>query len=136
MTKKSLVFLLGSLLLCSVISDVQMGLSQQHFDHLNPVREMEFSYHDKKATENKPLILCDSCKILVKKIIAYIGKHASKDKVDRQLGTICKKIKIPGCTKFVKKYKIKLINALISGGNERTICIKLNLCKPMYMQTM
>ncbi|XP_067311613.1 uncharacterized protein [Pseudorasbora parva] len=135
MTKKALVFLLVillSLLLCTGISGVQMGMSP-HFDHLNPVKEMEFSYRDNKATKSKQ-IFCGICKTVVKKAISYIGKTVTKDEVNRQIDTICKKIKIPGCVTFVNKYKIKLVNALLSGGNELTICIKLKLCKKMYMQ--
>ncbi|XP_052386590.1 prosaposin [Carassius gibelio] len=121
---KSLVFLLASLVFCS---DVQMGTSQ-YFEHPNPVREMEFSYHD-KATENKQIIYCSVCKAIVRKLISYIGKNANKEEVNRKLDNICTKIKIPGCSGFLRKYKNKLVTALLSGDKAATICVKLKLCK-------
>ncbi|XP_052436046.1 antimicrobial peptide NK-lysin [Carassius gibelio] len=130
---KSLIFLLATLLFCSGISHVQMGMSQ-HFDHLNPVREMEFGYHD-KATENKQLIICNVCKMILGKVIGYIGKTASKEKINQQLDKICEKIRIRGCKNFLQKYKTKLVTYLLSGDKAGTICIKLQLCKQMDMQT-
>ncbi|XP_059377024.1 antimicrobial peptide NK-lysin [Carassius carassius] len=131
---KSLIFLLVTLLFCSGISDVQMGMSQ-HFDHLNPVREMELSYHD-KATENKQLIICSVCKTILRKVIGYIGKTASKEKINQQLDKICEKIRIRGCKTFVQKYKNKLVTYLLSGDRAGTICIKLKMCKQMDIQTL
>ncbi|KAF4102212.1 antimicrobial peptide NK-lysin [Onychostoma macrolepis] len=131
---KSLVFLLASLLFCSGISDVQMGMSQ-HFDHPNPAREMEFSYHD-KAMENKQFIFCRACKTILRKVIQFVGKTVSKEEINRQLDRICGKIRIRGCKSFLQKYKNKLVIYLLSGDKAGTICIKLKLCKQMDMQTI
>uniref|UniRef100_A0A9J8BXK2 Saposin B-type domain-containing protein n=1 Tax=Cyprinus carpio carpio TaxID=630221 RepID=A0A9J8BXK2_CYPCA len=111
-----------------------MGMSQ-HFDHPNPVREMEFSYHD-KATENKQIIICNVCKTILRKVIAFIGKTASKEEINQKLDRICQKIRISGCQSFLQKYKNKVVNSLISGDKAGTICIKLKLCKKMDMQTI
>ncbi|KAK2878786.1 hypothetical protein Q8A67_019577 [Cirrhinus molitorella] len=61
----------------------------QHFDHPNPVWELELSYSD-KAMENKQMIYCSACKTLLRKVIQYIGKTASKDEINRKLDTILK----------------------------------------------
>nr|QGA69872.1 NK-lysin antimicrobial peptide type 3 [Sinocrossocheilus bamaensis] len=111
-----------------------MGISQR-FGYLNPVRELELSYHD-KATENKQMIYCDACKAILRRVIKYIGKTASKDEVNRQLDRICKRIRIRGCTRFLQKYKNKLVIALLSGDKASTICIKLKMCRRMYVQTI
>ncbi|XP_018970060.2 antimicrobial peptide NK-lysin [Cyprinus carpio] len=131
---KLLIFLLATLLFCSGISNVQMGMSQ-HFDHPNPVREMEFSYHD-KAMENKQMIICGVCKTILRKVITFIGKTASKEEINQKLDRICQKIRISGCQSFLQKYKNKVVNSLLSGDKAGTICIKLKLCKKMDMQTI
>ncbi|KAI2654341.1 hypothetical protein H4Q32_011042 [Labeo rohita] len=127
-------FLLASLLLCSGISDVQMGMSQ-HFDHPNPVKELEFSYRD-SATENKQIIKCNACKTILRTVIKYIGKTASKEEVNRQLDKVCKTIKIRGCARLLQKFKNKIISELLSGDKASTICINIKMCRRMYMQTI
>ncbi|XP_043119303.1 uncharacterized protein LOC122362088 [Puntigrus tetrazona] len=131
---KALVFLLASLLFCSAISDDQMGMSQ-HFDHPHPVREMEFIYHD-KAIENKELILCGICKSILRKVIELIGKTANKEEINQKIDKICQKIRIPGCTNFVLKYKNKIVDALLSGNKAGSICLKIKLCKKTDMKTI
>ncbi|XP_051578710.1 antimicrobial peptide NK-lysin [Myxocyprinus asiaticus] len=131
MTKLSFFSLLGALLLCSGISDNQTGMS--HDDHQNPVKEKEFSQHDNKAMDDKQAAFCVVCKAIIRKVLNSIGKAFSKNDIDQQLNTVCRKMKIPGCRKFLQKYKTKLINALVSGDNYRTICVKLKLCKQKYM---
>ncbi|XP_052002084.1 antimicrobial peptide NK-lysin [Xyrauchen texanus] len=131
MTKFSFVYLLGALLLCSGISENQTVMA--HDDHQNPVKEKEFSQHDNKAMDDKQGVFCGVCKTIITKVLNSIGKAFSKNDIDQQLNTICEKTKIPFCKRFLQKYKTKLINALLSGDNNRTICIKLKLCKQMYM---
>uniref|UniRef100_A0A673KVV9 Saposin B-type domain-containing protein n=1 Tax=Sinocyclocheilus rhinocerous TaxID=307959 RepID=A0A673KVV9_9TELE len=73
------------------------------------------------------IIYCPTCKAILRKLITYIGKTATKEGVNRLLDRICKKIRISGCTRFLQKYKNKLVIALLSGDKAGTICVKLKL---------
>ncbi|XP_056333760.1 prosaposin [Danio aesculapii] len=125
MTKIALVFLLGSLLVCSGVSDVQMEILQQS-DLLNPEQGLKFSDYD-----NKLLVFCNICKNVMRKVIIAVGKTVSKDEINRQLDKICMKLRIPGCRRFVQKYKNALINALLAGNRAQATCVQLKLCKNM-----
>nr|XP_017207213.1 antimicrobial peptide NK-lysin-like [Danio rerio] len=81
--------------------------------------------------DNKMLAICVICKYVMRKVIVGVGKTVSKDEVNRQLNTICRKIRIPGCRNFVRKYRNKLINDLLAGARAHTICVHLKLCKNM-----
>lgn len=111
------------------------------------------------------MIICGVCKTILRKVITFIGKTASKvcktylytcwayyklnvfpcswfvlifsqEEINQKLDRICKKIRISGCQSFLQKYKNKVVNSLISGDKAGTICIKLKLCKKMDMQTI
>ncbi|XP_056623656.1 antimicrobial peptide NK-lysin-like [Triplophysa dalaica] len=124
MAKVSCVFLIMALLFWSDFSDIQIGMCQD-IDQL-------LSQNGNQSMINNKRIFCGICKSVVKKVMATIGKHISKDETGQKLDKICEKIKIPLCSGFIKKYRTKLIDALSAGGDGHSTCVKLKLCKQVY----
>ncbi|XP_056624567.1 antimicrobial peptide NK-lysin-like [Triplophysa dalaica] len=124
MTKVSCVFLIMALLSWSDISDIQIGTCQD-IDQL-------LSQNGNQSMINNKGVFCGVCKSVVKKVMATIGKHISKDETGQKLDNICAKLKIPFCKRFVRKYRAKLIDALSAGGDGHSTCVKLKLCKRVY----
>ncbi|KAI7804490.1 uncharacterized protein LOC130560700 [Triplophysa rosa] len=124
MAKVSCVFLIVALLFCSDISDIQIGMCQDI--------DQVLSQYGNQSMINNQAIFCGVCKSVVRKVIATVGKHISKDETGQKLDNICAKLKIPFCKRFVSKYRAKLIDALSAGGDGHAICFKLKLCKSVY----
>ncbi|KAF7704786.1 uncharacterized protein LOC124390338 [Silurus meridionalis] len=74
---------------------------------------------------------CNICKMILKKIFTSIGKQLSKDKIDTALNKVCQPLKVikAPCKSFIKKYKGKLVKAIMSAKNAPAACKQLTLCK-------
>ncbi|KAB5561953.1 hypothetical protein PHYPO_G00012400 [Pangasianodon hypophthalmus] len=74
---------------------------------------------------------CPLCKKILQEIFKSVGNELSKDRINRVLNKVCQKLKPikPICTKFINKYKDKLVRAISSAQTAPGACKHLRLCK-------
>ncbi|KAI5622869.1 antimicrobial peptide NK-lysin-like [Silurus asotus] len=77
---------------------------------------------------NDPLFGCNICKKILQKIFDSIGKQLSKDKVDMAINKVCHKFEPRDCVGFIKKYRDKLVRAIMSEKNAPAVCKLLKVC--------
>ncbi|KAL7873753.1 hypothetical protein AOLI_G00128240 [Acnodon oligacanthus] len=112
------VFQLGFLLLFAVA--VQCGELANDY---NPMTEA-LDNHLQAA-----LPVCIICKKVVRTVLEKVRNSISKDNIESALDGICSKLGLKSiCRRFIKKYKLKLIDAISAGKGSVSVCKSLKLC--------
>ncbi|XP_048046947.1 NK-lysin tandem duplicate 2 [Megalobrama amblycephala] len=83
-------------------------------------------------TEQQIFDKCAICKYIMKKVKKRIPSNATPDEIKTKLNNTCEKARLlkSKCKHFVEKYLSTLIDELMTDDGPKTICIKLNACKP------